>query len=305
MHYYKRNIGDYAKKAARLSMLQHGAYTLLIDSCYDREIFPTLDEAIEWCWASTDEEIEAVKFVLKRFFVKNSDGRHHQKRISEEIESYHSQSEINKKIAIDREAKRKSTSREENGTSRERVVNDSPPNHKPLTKNQEPSTPLPPAGEGVKEELAVSHSARDLQKDFDEFWAAYPEHRKTNLYRGQSAWSEMRHHLPSQDELMHALEAFKHNSEWKKENGKMVPSPHLWLSEKRWLDAPAYKAQKKPSGESPRPLPDIDEDAALSWLRDRGGIIEQIPVDEYKKPFAQWPDYAQSAYLKTLTQKTK
>jgi hypothetical protein len=69
MHYYKRNIGDYAKKAGRLSMLQHGAYTLLIDACYDREVFPTLEEAIEWTWASTTEEIEAVTFVLRKFFV--------------------------------------------------------------------------------------------------------------------------------------------------------------------------------------------------------------------------------------------
>jgi len=60
MHYYKRNLGDYAKKAGRLSMLQHGSYTLLIDACYDRETFPTLEEAIEWTWASTQEEIDAL-----------------------------------------------------------------------------------------------------------------------------------------------------------------------------------------------------------------------------------------------------
>lgn len=69
MHYFKRNIGDYHKKAGRLTMLQHGAYTLLMDACYDRERFPTLEDAIDWCWASSDEEIAAVKFVLGKFFV--------------------------------------------------------------------------------------------------------------------------------------------------------------------------------------------------------------------------------------------
>ena len=73
MHYYKRNIGDYAKKAGRLSMLQHGSYTLLIDACYDREAFPTIEEAIEWTWASSDLEVEAVKFVLGRFFTIDKD----------------------------------------------------------------------------------------------------------------------------------------------------------------------------------------------------------------------------------------
>ena len=67
VHYYKRNIGDYHKKAGRLSILEHGAYTLLMDACYDREQFPTYDEAIDWTWASSNEEIEAVEFVLPPF----------------------------------------------------------------------------------------------------------------------------------------------------------------------------------------------------------------------------------------------
>ena len=83
MHYYKRNLGDYAKKTGRLTMLQHGAYTLLIDSCYDREIFPTLEQALEWTWASTEAEIDAVKFVLSRFFVLDIQGTYIQDRILE------------------------------------------------------------------------------------------------------------------------------------------------------------------------------------------------------------------------------
>lgn len=135
MHYYKRNLGDYAKKAGRLSMLQHGSYTLLIDSCYDREQFPTLDEAIEWTWASSKEEREAVEFVLNKFFVKQEDGRYVQSRIEEELNEYYEKSITNKRIADEREAKRK-----EAKTNRERIVNESPPNHKPITNNQEPLT---------------------------------------------------------------------------------------------------------------------------------------------------------------------
>jgi len=141
MHYYKRNIGDYAKKAARLTMLQHGAYTLLIDSCYDREEFPTLDDAIDWCWASTQEEVDAVTFVLNKFF-DLKDGVFVQKRISHELGQYHKNAETNKRIAIDRETKRK-----EESTKRAQLVNEAitngheaPPNHKPLTINQEPLT---------------------------------------------------------------------------------------------------------------------------------------------------------------------
>jgi len=134
VHYYKRNIGDYAKKAGRLSMLQHGSYTLLIDACYDREQFPTRDEAIEWTWASSAAEIEAVDFVLRKFFVLE-DGVYVQKRIAEEIAEYRAKSSENKRIAIERETKRK-----EKGTVRAQGVNEAPPNQEPVTSNQEPRT---------------------------------------------------------------------------------------------------------------------------------------------------------------------
>jgi len=143
MHYYKRNLGDYAKKAGRLTMLQHGSYTLLIDSCYDRETFPTLEQALEWTWASTEAEIEAVKFVLNRFFTLDKDGCYVQDRILQELLEYHAKADTNKRIAIERETKRK-----EKSTNREQIVNEPSPNHKPLTINQEPDIcNSPPIGE--------------------------------------------------------------------------------------------------------------------------------------------------------------
>jgi len=159
MHYYKRNLGDYAKKAGRLSMLQHGAYTLLIDACYDREQFPTREAAIEWTWASSKEEVEAVDFVLKRFF-SEKEGVFYQTRIQEEIGEYHDKSETNKRIATDREAKRKSLS-----TDRARVVNEPPPNHEPLTINHEP-TSVP---DGTGADAPAEKSPADM--DRDELWS--------------------------------------------------------------------------------------------------------------------------------------
>jgi uncharacterized protein YdaU (DUF1376 family) len=132
MHYFKRNIGDYHKKAGRLTMLQHGAYTLLLDSCYDREEFPTMEMAIDWVWASSEAETEAVKFVLNKFFVLE-EGVFVQYRIQDELERYHKNASTNQRIAMEREAKRK-----EKRTKREPIVNEAPPNQEPLTTNQEP-----------------------------------------------------------------------------------------------------------------------------------------------------------------------
>jgi uncharacterized protein YdaU (DUF1376 family) len=145
MHYYKRNLGDYAKKCGRLTMLQHGSYTLLMDACYDREAFPTLEQAIEWTWASTEAEVDAVKFVLSRFFTLDKDGCYVQDRILQELLHYHKNADTNKRIAEEREAKRR-----EKSTNRLQDVDEAPPNHKPLTINQEPLTNKP------KKETAIA-----------------------------------------------------------------------------------------------------------------------------------------------------
>jgi uncharacterized protein YdaU (DUF1376 family) len=136
MHYFKRNIGDYHKKAGRLSMTEHGAYTLLLDACYDRERFPTLEEALDWCWARSDEEVTAVTFVLSKFF-DLVDGRYVQARIQDEINSYHAMALKNKVIAEKRESDKR-TKRELDSTKRARDVHEPAPNQEPRTTNQEP-----------------------------------------------------------------------------------------------------------------------------------------------------------------------
>ncbi|MBJ2228523.1 YdaU family protein [Pseudomonas simiae] len=136
MHYFKRNIGDYHKKAGRLSMTEHGAYTLLLDACYDRERFPTLEEAVDWCWARSAEEVTAVTFVLSKFF-DLVDGRYVQARIQDEINSYHAMALKNKEIAENRE-EAKRTKRAQQDTLRAQNVNEPAPNQEPLTTNQEP-----------------------------------------------------------------------------------------------------------------------------------------------------------------------
>ncbi len=177
-------------------MLQHGSYTLLIDACYDREEFPTLEQAIEWTWASTTEEIEAITFVLHKFFTLEN-GVFVQKRIQEELNEYHSKSEINTRIAIERETKRK-----ENSTKRVRVVNapspgvnEPPPNQEPLTTNHKPivgsakrRTQLPdeffPDETGLKAATKKSVSVDDELPKFKDFHKA----KGSVMLDWQAAW---------------------------------------------------------------------------------------------------------------------
>lgn len=84
MNYYKRHIGDYAKKAGHLTALEHGVYTLILDAYYDRELAPTRAEAIRQARARTPEEIAAVDAVLADFFTLDGD-RYIQRRVEEEF----------------------------------------------------------------------------------------------------------------------------------------------------------------------------------------------------------------------------
>lgn len=200
MHYYKRNIGDYAKKAGRLSMIEHGAYTLLLDACYDRERFPTLDEALDWLWARSDEEVAAITFVLNKFFDLEADGRYVQSRIQDELDAYQAQATTNQRIAREREAKRREAKKAKNKTVNDEheacsieheacesvneaceSVNEATTkrhlttNQEPLTKNQEPLTNLKDSA--IEKELNIS---------FDDFWSAYD--KKVDRAKCEKKW---------------------------------------------------------------------------------------------------------------------
>lgn len=89
MNYYELHIGDYAKDAGHLSMLEDGAYRRLLDAYYGREHALPADprECCKLARATTKAERDAVAYVLREFFELLDDG-HHQKRADQEIERF-------------------------------------------------------------------------------------------------------------------------------------------------------------------------------------------------------------------------
>lgn len=109
MNFYKRYIGDYMRDTAHLSLLEHGAYTVLLDTMYATEkTLPSgLDALYRLCRATTRSEREAVKTVAEQFFPVNGDGTRHNNRADHEIAKRGDQSDTNRRIAVEREGKRK------------------------------------------------------------------------------------------------------------------------------------------------------------------------------------------------------
>jgi len=86
LNYYRRYVGDYLKDTARLSILEHGAYNLLLDYYYAEEqpIPLDIEEVCRMVRAIRPEERRAVEKVLAAYFVKDDDG-YHNARADDEI----------------------------------------------------------------------------------------------------------------------------------------------------------------------------------------------------------------------------
>lgn len=69
MNYYERHLGDYAKDTGHLSMLEHGAYCLLLDRYYGTEQGIPEDQTYRIARAKSRDERAAVDMVLSEFFV--------------------------------------------------------------------------------------------------------------------------------------------------------------------------------------------------------------------------------------------
>lgn len=87
MNYYRRYVGDYLKDTSRLSLLEHGAYTMLLDHYYAEEQPMPLDrqEIYTMVRAMTPADKKAVDKVLAKYFFREGDG-YHNARADHEIE---------------------------------------------------------------------------------------------------------------------------------------------------------------------------------------------------------------------------
>lgn len=87
MNFYLHYLGDYARDTKGLSMIEHGAYRVLLDHTYATEqpIPNELKELYRIAGAQTPAERKAVDKVADKFFPVNGDGRRHNRRAEAEI----------------------------------------------------------------------------------------------------------------------------------------------------------------------------------------------------------------------------
>lgn len=85
MNWYKRYPSDYMGKTAHLSLIEHGAYNVLLDHCYSQEkLCSDKDAVYRIARAFTQQERDAVDSVLLQYFVLTGDF-YTNKRVNKEL----------------------------------------------------------------------------------------------------------------------------------------------------------------------------------------------------------------------------
>lgn len=118
IHWYPRYHGDYARDTSHLSMMEHGAYTLLLDHYYANAGLYTgpgtkqgafagtnAPQLYRVCRATTREEQQAVDSVIEQFF-PIINGRHTNLKADSIIEKHNKISKVRSKAQSIREARK-------------------------------------------------------------------------------------------------------------------------------------------------------------------------------------------------------
>jgi uncharacterized protein YdaU (DUF1376 family) len=235
LNYYRRYVGDYLRDTVRLSMLEHGAYNLMLDYYYaDEQPLPLeRDELYVMVRAMSSADRKAVDKVLSLYFSEAEDGYRH-KRADREIQVAQRTIAKQRLSGSESAAKRWSTDESTDRSTHNSTDGltdglsgglkdayaDTTTNHQPPTTSLQPpatsKTTSPPAG-------------------FLAFWSVYPSRRRVGRRKCLEVWVKQRLEAKATDICLH-VEAMKLTPDWRKDGGQFIPTSQTYLNQGRFED---------------------------------------------------------------------
>lgn len=227
MNFYKHYIGDFQRDTGHLSLTERGAYLALMHHYYATELpLPKGHAALcRIAGAFTKAEQDAVKAVM-RFFVEVESGLMHS-RIEAELEKAGKRADTNRRIALEREEKRRKARTEHDSCS----IRDGG------------GEPIPDTRHQNKKHTSAD---ADMPARFQEFWESWPTStRKVAKAECQKRWKARRLDAVA-DQILGHVAAMRQTKQW--QDG-FEPAPLTYINQKRWEDG--VHADNGPSGGTP------------------------------------------------------
>jgi uncharacterized protein YdaU (DUF1376 family) len=177
VNFYKHHLGDYSKATAHLSILEHGAYLLMLHHHYATEAPLPADEAVicRIIRATSKAEAAAVRAVLSEFWTLTPDGWVNE-RAADEIQAASELRDLNsEKGKLGGRPKKADSKAEENPPAFSRVSSgkaEQKPSQTPDSTSQKRgiNPPNPPAAAPPSPELPPGL--------LPETWKAFRDHRQ-------------------------------------------------------------------------------------------------------------------------------
>jgi len=227
--WYPRDMGKYARDTGTLTLIQHGAYNLLLDHYYstgpinafeqcssNASLMPDHSPLYCLCKATSKQEQEAVDFVIRKYFKLNEDGFYRHDHCDKVIEKQN-KTHMNRVNAGKQKGKK----------AKLKQCSSNAPQTKKETKTKT-----------VEEEDILAKNR------FEEFWKIYPNQRKGNRQKAGAAYKRaVKRAVDGEEEILRGLEAYRASAEVLTGFAK---GAEAWLNDDRWtVDYTVTKQNKK------------------------------------------------------------
>lgn len=243
MLWYKHYMSDFAQDTSHLTILEHGAYRLLLDHYYHTEgqIGSDHGQIYRVVRALDPAEQKAVDLILTQFFTLE-DGQYKNHRADEEIVKYQAQREHNQTVG-------KLGGRPRKNPEETRVVPEIKPGDNPSQKSD-----------------TKNNNNNNGQITFDQFWEVYP--RKVKKKPAFAIWKRKRLDVIADGIIGDVKKRLELHAPWKR---GYIPHPTTYLNQELWADDIEREdlvEKSKSNGSWPAP----DDDNAWMELAQKYGV---------------------------------